>query len=73
MPETSYHIFTADPEGHWEHSGSITATSSDAAIRTYASKVEQDGTYVAVPVRSWTPRKVKVATKASFETTGDQA
>jgi len=40
----------------------IDASSAEAAIRVFAEE-NGDGTYVAVPERSWTQRTVKVETK----------
>lgn len=40
----------------------VTASSADQAIRMVADEREIDTTYVAVPVRSWQPRKVVAET-----------
>lgn len=47
---------------HWELLDAIDASSAEAAIRVFAEE-NGDGTYVAVPERSWTQRAVKVETK----------
>lgn len=41
--------------------GFVPAANADAAIRKAAN--DEEGTYVAVPARSWQPRTVKVETQ----------
>jgi hypothetical protein len=60
---TSYVVLRAvgekDGQSCWAAVGTFDATSSDAAIR----QIAEEGTYIAVPVRSWKQRKVTVETK----------
>jgi hypothetical protein len=66
---TAYIVFVQDASGTvgaWHEVGSYSAASADAAKQ--AAAVEHgDGTYSAAPARSWVPRKLKVAPRASFE------
>ena len=41
----------------------VTARSSDDAVRKIAEQGEKAGTFVAVPARSWRPRKVRLETR----------
>lgn len=53
---TEYIILTRDDSGRWvEHAHPIRAFSAEAAVK----KLEAEGTYVAVPARSWKPVTVK--------------
>lgn len=48
------------PHG-WELLDAVVASSAETAIRAFAENLG-DGTYCAVPERSWTQRTVKVET-----------
>lgn len=69
--ETSYVILCQDgsgPEGAvraWQHIATVSAASSEAAIRKVVAEDNgtADGIYVAVPSRSFKPTTVKTATK----------
>jgi hypothetical protein len=52
-------IVETDGRSDWATVGTVDASSSDDAIKQKA----EEGTYVAVPARSWKPRKVAVETK----------
>jgi hypothetical protein len=47
----------------WAAVDTVAATSADAAIRQVVEKSGENGQFVAVPARSWKPRKVTVETK----------
>lgn len=51
----------------WAERARVEASSADAAIRQYVEKASDQGQYVAVPARSWTPRTVKVETTKRIE------
>lgn len=65
---TGYLVFAQQDNGHWLEVGPYTASSADAA-KQQAALEHGDGTYSAAPTRSWTPRKLKVAPRATFEDT----
>lgn len=67
--KTRYVILTRKPsaaEGShqpWAQAGEIAAKSADAAIRAHAAKDPTNGLeLVAIPARSWQPRKITVET-----------
>jgi hypothetical protein len=64
---STYLVFqlTASEDTEWSQIDTYIGASADAAIR--AAGIEHGpGTYAATPARSWTPRIVKVESKASF-------
>jgi hypothetical protein len=57
---------TDDASGGWHRvSDSVKAASATAAIRVACGG--QSGSFVAVPLRSWKPLKVTVATKPTVQ------
>lgn len=66
---TDYLILKSVEGGTWEVVGSTEARSARSAIRSRVDgKAEtQEGTYVAVPSRSWQPVKVAVETKTALK------
>jgi hypothetical protein len=69
---TEYIVLRQDvPDGTWKLDKTVKALSAQAAIRTVVGKPTEktNGTYVAVPARSWKPTKVtaKVETKLALE------
>jgi hypothetical protein len=58
MGDTEYVVLREDngPTALWEQqTGTFRAHSADAACRIAAEKLDSEGTYVAVPARSWNP------------------
>lgn len=49
----------------WGELGRVTATSAAGAIRTASD--DTSGAYVAVPLRSWKPQRVTVATRPTVQ------
>ena len=69
---TEYVVLSRIDGGKWEElTGRITARGNEAAVRAYldATKESPNNTveYVAVPVRSWTPLKVRVQTVTTLK------
>jgi hypothetical protein len=65
---TFTHKGAVDTTSAWETLGTFSAPSSDLAIKACAEK-NGKGEYVAVPARSWKPRKiaeVKQVTEVRF-------
>jgi hypothetical protein len=56
---TTYLVLTKDDSGMWMEEDTVEAVSADTAIRAIAG-LNNGGTFVAVPARSWKPRKVTV-------------
>jgi len=76
MAVTEYIILHASNEDStWKLIGQVQARSAQSAIRERIDGVAQssahygDGTYVAVPVRSWQPVSVKTETKTQLRFT----
>lgn len=69
MADTSYIVLLLDDEGGWREvpAGPFVGHNDQAAIRKaadgYDEVLEDEPTFVAVPLRSWTPRKLTVTTK----------
>ncbi len=65
---TEYQVFHyLDTEDAWRGVGRGLARSAKAAIQTHLdSTPAADGTYAAVPARSWKPVTVKVETKTAL-------
>lgn len=59
--KTRYLILKADPDAAWADGATVEASSAESAIRTAATE-HGEGTYAAVPERSWTQRTVTVET-----------
>lgn len=57
---TRYLVLSKDSSGFWSEADTVEAVSADAAIRVVAVG---NGTFAAVPARSWKPRKVSVEVK----------
>jgi hypothetical protein len=57
---TKYLVLSKDSSGFWNEAETVTAVSADAAIRVVAVA---NGTFAAVPARSWKPRKVTLEVK----------
>ena len=70
---TDYLILRSVQGGTWEVIGSMEARSARSAIREridgagQSSEHAGEGTYVAVPSRSWQPVKVAVETKTALK------
>lgn len=70
-PMTEYVILANKPQqGAWlEETARVPARSAQAAVRAHVDRIaaveEKDGVYIAVPVRSWQPIKVKIETKTN--------
>jgi hypothetical protein len=66
---TQYVILHSDGAGWKEYDQHPTATSAEAAIRLYITKLAEapTGRLVAVPLRSWKPVKVTVETKQTVK------
>jgi len=61
---TKYKILSKDGSGLWlEHATAVEAGSPDAAIRKHLDGDVDQGTFVAVPLRSFHPVVVTVETK----------
>ena len=67
MPDTTYIVLQREMEGsgdsvkdRWKATGTVSASSAEAAIR---QSVSDEGTYVAVPARSWKPVAVRTETQ----------
>lgn len=54
-----------DGDGWFEHAR-VEERSAQAAVRSALDGIQEDGTYVAVPARSWKPVTVKVETKTAL-------
>lgn len=68
---TAYVILTrranhAGPEAHedrgWREAATIEAASADAALRLYATDKNDGMDLVAIPARSWQPRRITIKT-----------
>lgn len=69
---TAYLVLKTSPSGDWSVVQEIKASSAPSAIRACVSKlaqVDQAGTFVAVPARSWKPTKVAPKTTVQLELT----
>jgi hypothetical protein len=68
MAETAYIVLAEvdAQEKTWVEVGTYVRASADAAKQAAALE-HGDGRYSATPARGWTPRKLKVAQRASFE------
>lgn len=65
MAGTEYLILGQNPDGTWVSAAApVTAASANAAIR---ATVGQDGTYVALPSRSWKPLVVTFENKPTVK------
>lgn len=51
----------------WRAVGKVEARSSESAIRQLLDGKEAEGSFVAVPARSWKPVTVKVETKTALK------
>lgn len=56
--ETEYVVLVRGPEASWTDSATVKARSAEQAIRS----VGKEGTFVAIPARSWKPVTVKAET-----------
>jgi hypothetical protein len=68
-PGTEYLVFKKAGDG-WDPVNTITARSADQAIRDVAAKLaekDQDGTFVAIPARSFKPVTVKKQTVTTLK------
>ena len=54
-PVTEYVVLSRDDSGYWSNAGTWEARSAEGAIRA----LKKEGTYVAVPQRSWKPVTVQ--------------
>jgi hypothetical protein len=66
---TEYFVFKKVGDG-WDPVNSITARSADQAIRDVAAKLaekDQDGTFAAIPARSFKPVTVKKQTVTTLK------
>ena len=64
-PETEYVVLKQDESGFWSTVNRGSFKSADAALRGVVEKLaaqDQDGTFVAVPARSWRPVTVSTQT-----------
>lgn len=70
---TEYAILRQADDGTWEAVGTASARSARSAIRDRVDGSQQsaaylgEGTYVAVPARSWQPVTVKTETKTELK------
>ena len=56
--------------GPWTEQKTVSASSAKAAVRGWlAGSTDPDGTYVAVPARSWQPVTVKTETQTKITLT----
>lgn len=62
-PQTTYIVLGQDASGNWRHLKAVEAHSAEHAIR----QVAKEGTYVAVPGRSWNPVSVKIETTTTLK------
>lgn len=51
----------------WTQMGAVEAASGDAAIRAHVREYADEGTFVAVPARSWQPQTVTTETKTTVK------
>ena len=58
-----YVIFSRDASGFWSEESHVDAPSAEAAIRKHG----KEGTFVAIPIRSWRIVIVKAQTKTTLE------
>lgn len=63
---TEYVVLQSDDAGRWSEIYRVRERSSRGAIRLAAGKIEEVGSFVAVPARSWQPVKVQIETALKF-------
>lgn len=59
VPATDYIVLNRDNSGYWAQEKTVQARSAEAAIR----QIGKEGTYVAIPQRSWKPVTVRAETQ----------
>jgi hypothetical protein len=67
---TTYMVLQRDQSGAWKELGQHKARTARGAIAAYANgKDDIDGTFMAVPLRSWSPISVEtqIESKLSFK------
>jgi hypothetical protein len=57
---TTYVVLIRQTDGAWQELHTVEASSADDAIRKAADAEEGTGTFVAIPARSWKPRRVQL-------------
>jgi hypothetical protein len=63
---TEYVVLEQVAAGDWRELSSVTATHDKQAIKAVSADLESErraGTFVAVPARSWQPRKRSIETR----------
>jgi hypothetical protein len=60
--ETEYVILRQESEGIWNEAGRSAANSSRAALHALSAELGE-GTFIAVPMRSWQPLTIAIETK----------
>jgi hypothetical protein len=61
--QTGYIVLAKNGDSDWLEAGFHDAASADAAIRQAAAESDGTSTFVAIPKRSWHPKKPKLTTK----------
>lgn len=56
----SYVVLKSTRDVSWTFAAEIEATSAEGAIRSLFKDVNEEGTFVAVPLRNWKPLTVKI-------------